>query len=607
MTDTAPGEPELLRRAVGASLRAIAHRGDVEVVFSAEQPAIRGQCVTLPLVSAAPDAAETAGLRGTADALALKLRHHDVALYAVQAPGDSQARAAFAALEQARCNALGARVMLGVRDNLAAQLEQHCVAAGYAQALRQPQVPLPDALALAAFAALTETELPAAAAHAAGLWQTWLDERIGNRWENLRQNLTDQTAFAQAARTLLQALDFAVPDQSEAQEGDQQAPTQEEQPNSEDENADESGASQEDGMEPADTAGSSAMDATEALEQETDAGETSAEAQWPRNAPLEAGPAISYNVFTDAFDEVVAADALCTPEELQRLRQLLDQQVRPYLGMITRLANRFQRRLLAQQQRAWDFDLEEGWLDTGRLARVVANPTVPLTYKMERDIPFRDTIVTLLLDNSGSMRGRPITLAAMSADILSRTLERCGVKVEILGFTTRAWKGGQSRDLWLKQGKPPQPGRLNDLRHIIYKAAEQPWRRGRQNLGLMLREGLLKENIDGEALLWAQQRLLRRREARRILLVISDGAPVDDATLSVNAGGYLEEHLRSVIQWIEQSGKTELLAIGIGHDVTRYYRRAVMLSDAEQLGGAIMEQLAQMFDQDRRPAGRRAA
>ncbi len=607
MTDTAPGEPELLRRAVGASLRAIAHRGDVEVVFSAEQPAIRGQRVTLPLVSAAPDAAETAGLRGTADALALKLRHHDVALYAVQAPGDSQARAAFAALEQARCNALGARVMLGVRDNLAAQLEQHCVAAGYAQALRQPQVPLPDALALAAFAALTETELPAAAAHAAGLWQTWLDERIGNRWENLRQNLTDQTAFAQAARTLLQALDFAVPDQSEAQEGDQQAPTQEEQPNSEDENADESGASQEDGMEPADTAGSSAMDATEALEQETDAGETSAEAQWPRNAPLEAGPAISYNVFTDAFDEVVAADALCTPEELQRLRQLLDQQVRPYLGMITRLANRFQRRLLAQQQRAWDFDLEEGWLDTGRLARVVANPTVPLTYKMERDIPFRDTIVTLLLDNSGSMRGRPITLAAMSADILSRTLERCGVKVEILGFTTRAWKGGQSRDLWLKQGKPPQPGRLNDLRHIIYKAAEQPWRRGRQNLGLMLREGLLKENIDGEALLWAQQRLLRRREARRILLVISDGAPVDDATLSVNAGGYLEEHLRSVIQWIEQSGKTELLAIGIGHDVTRYYRRAVMLSDAEQLGGAIMEQLAQMFDQDRRPAGRRAA
>lgn len=607
MTETAPGEPELLRRAVGATLRAIAHRGDVEVVFSAEQPAIRGQRLTLPLVSAAPDAAETASLRGTADALALKLRHHDAALYAVQAPGDSQARTAFAALEQARCNALGARIMPGVRDNLAAQLEQHCVAAGYAQALRQPQVPLPDALALAAFAALTETELPPAAAHAAGLWQSWLDERIGNRWEDLRQNLTDQTAFAQSARTLLQALDFAVPDQTEAQDGEQQAPTQEEQPNSEDENADEAGASQEDGMEPSETAGSSAMEATEALEQDTDAGETSAEAQWPRNAPLEAGPVISYNVYTDAFDEVVAADALCTPEELQRLRQLLDQQVRPYLGMITRLANRFQRRLLAQQQRAWDFDLEEGWLDTGRLARVVANPTVPLSYKMERDIPFRDTIVTLLLDNSGSMRGRPITLAAMSADILSRTLERCGVKVEILGFTTRAWKGGQSRDLWLKQGKPPQPGRLNDLRHIIYKAAEQPWRRGRQNLGLMLREGLLKENIDGEALLWAQQRLMRRREARRILLVISDGAPVDDATLSVNSGGYLEEHLRSVIQWIEQSGKTELLAIGIGHDVTRYYRRAVMLSDAEQLGGAIMEQLAQMFDQDRRPAGWRAA
>lgn len=607
MTEPAPTEPEILRRAVGATLRAIAHRGDVEVVYAAEAPAIRGQRVTLPLVSEAPDAAETAALRGTADALALKLRHHDAALHAAQAPADSQAQAAFAALEQARCKALGARNMPGVRANLTAQLEQHCLASGYGQAMLQPQVPLPEALALAAFAALAETPLPPAAAHAAGLWQEWLDERIGARWENLRQNLTDQTAFAQAARTLLQALDFAIPDQPDAGENEQQAPTQEEQPNSENEDADQSGASQEDGMEPADAAGSSAMDATEALEQDTADGEASSESHWPRNAPPPDGPTISYNVFTDAFDEVVPADALCAPEELQRLRQLLDQQVRPYLGMITRLANRFQRRLLAQQQRAWDFDLEEGWLDTARLARVVANPTLPLSYKMERDIPFRDTIVTLLLDNSGSMRGRPITLAAMSADILSRTLERCGVKVEILGFTTRAWKGGQSRDLWLKGGKPPQPGRLNDLRHIIYKSADQPWRRGRQNLGLMLREGLLKENIDGEALLWAQQRLTQRREARKILLVISDGAPVDDATLSVNAGGYLEEHLRSVIQWIEQRGKTELLAIGIGHDVTRYYRRAVMLNDAEQLGGTIMEQLAQMFDQDRRPTGRRAA
>jgi cobaltochelatase CobT len=314
-----------------------------------------------------------------------------------------------------------------------------------------------------------------------------------------------------------------------------------------------------------------------------------------------------YRAYTRAFDEEIAAEALCDAEELSRLRQQLDQQLQHLHGVVSKLANRLQRRLLAQQQRAWDFDLEEGLLDVGRLARVVADPLLPLSFKREREMEFRDTVVTLLIDNSGSMRGRPISVAAMCSDILARTLERCAVKVEILGFTTRAWKGGQSREKWVADGKPRNPGRLNDLRHIVYKGADEPWRRARRNLGLMLREGLLKENIDGEALAWAYRRLCARPEHRRILMVISDGAPVDDSTLSVNQGSYLERHLRDVIRDIESRDFVELVAIGIGHDVTRYYRRAVTLVDAEELGGTMMKKLAELFDQDAAESWARAA
>jgi cobaltochelatase CobT len=304
-----------------------------------------------------------------------------------------------------------------------------------------------------------------------------------------------------------------------------------------------------------------------------------------------------YKVFTAAHDEVVTPEELAEAEELDRLRAYLDQQLSNLSSVVSRLANRLQRRLLAQQNRAWTFDLEEGMLDAARLTRVIVDPTAPLSFKQEEDTEFRDTVVTLLIDNSGSMRGRPIMVAAVCADILARTLERCGVKVEILGFTTRAWKGGLSREDWIKAGKPPNPGRLNDLRHIVYKAADAPWRRARRDLGLMMKEGLLKENIDGEALLWAHQRLLGRSEQRKILMVISDGAPVDDSTLSVNTGHYLERHLRAVIGQIEALSPVELIAIGIGHDVTRYYRRAVTLVDAEQLGGAIVENLAALFEE----------
>ena len=305
-----------------------------------------------------------------------------------------------------------------------------------------------------------------------------------------------------------------------------------------------------------------------------------------------------YRAYTRLYDEEIDAEELCDPDELTRLRQQLDQQLQHLQGVISKLANRLQRRLLAQQTRAWEFDLDEGLLDAGRLSRVVVNPMQALSYKRELDMEFRDTVVTLLIDNSGSMRGRPITVAAMCGDILARTLERCAVKVEVLGFTTRAWKGGQSREKWVQEGKPRNPGRLNDLRHIIYKAADSPWRRARKNLGLMLREGLLKENIDGEALLWAYRRLLVRPEHRRILMVISDGAPVDDSTLSVNPGNYLEKHLREVIRDIEARDQVELIAIGIGHDVTRYYRRAVTIVDAEELGGTMMKKLTELFDED---------
>lgn len=601
MTDFASDiQPETLRRAVAATLRAVAAHGEMEVAFGGVTE-VSGVRVTLPPLDEVPDEPALAALRGTADSLALKLRHHDAAVFMTHQPSGATAQAAFAALEQARCEALGAKHMPGLCANIWAQREDHSRRAGFAQAMTQAQIPLDEALGLMAFAVLSDTSPPPVAAHAAGLWHNWFAEKIGTRWQALREQLHDPAAFAAQARELLQALGCEIPDAAGKPEpGDSTVPPPETPPESEEESDTQPGAT-EAGEEPTDTSGDSPMSVGDEMPVQANDqdGASESDDNWPRNDPEAKGPIISYRVFTDRFDEIVAAEALCSPDELARLRQLLDQQVQPYLGMITRLANRFQRRLMAQQQRAWDFDLEEGWLDTARLARVVANPTVPLSFKMERAMPFRDTIVTLLLDNSGSMRGRPITLAAMSADILSRTLERCGVKVEILGFTTRAWKGGQSRDAWVKSGKIAQPGRLNDLRHIIYKAADQPWRRGRLNLGLMLREGLLKENIDGEALLWARQRLMTRREARKILMVISDGAPVDDATLSVNPGNYLEEHLRSVIGWIEQQRKIELLAIGIGHDVTRYYRRAVTLSDAEQLGGTILEQLALLFDAER--------
>jgi cobaltochelatase CobT len=513
------------------------------------------------------------------------------------------ARAVFEAVEQARVEALGARRMAGVAGNLAAMLDEQYRRQGFERVVERTDSTMAEAVRLLTREALTRERPPPSARRVVDLWRPWLEARIGKDFGELDRTILDQDGYAQATRRMLQDLEIELGDiDEEAQSDEQQSGEDAEGENESEGEGAMSGAQPSPDGSPADGEAEDAQDAAEAGEGEMmpgasddDPGRPGRPGTLPRGRPDDTAV---YRAFSVAADEVVDASELCDPDELARLRQLLDQQLSHLQSVIARLANRLQRRLLAKQTRAWEFDLDEGLLDAARLARVVANPILPLAYKRERETDFRDTVVTLLIDNSGSMRGRPITVAAMSADILARTLERCAVRVEILGFTTRAWKGGQSRERWIAAGKPANPGRLNDLRHIVYKAADSPWRRARRSLGLMLREGILKENIDGEALAWAHNRLRERTEERRILMVISDGAPVDDSTLSVNPGNYLEKHLREVIRDIERLGEVELVAIGIGHDVTRYYRRAVTIVDAEQLGGVMLEKLAELFDEE---------
>ncbi len=607
---------ERFRRALAAATRALSGGAGFEIELLETPAPAEGLTLRLARPPAGLPAEAVSLLRGEADGAALFERHHDPGLHRRLAPRAGAARAVFDALEQVRCESLGARRMAGVAGNLDALLERRCAARGSAEPGAEGGLALAEGIALLAREALGAHPLPPAAARAAEGWRAHLDPAARARLHRLAGEVEDQDAFARTVRRLLDEMELLEeplepePDDGDGQDDPDSAASGEAE-ESPGEAADLRAPREVDGGEPAEDDEPGEREAFEAGDLElASEGSEPGEPGPPRgddNAP--AGEA--YRAYTTEFDEVVEAGSLCAAEELARLREHLDQQLLHLRGVIARLANRLQRRLLAKQTRAWEFDLEEGYLDSARLARVVANPTHPLSYKRERETGFRDTVVSLLIDNSGSMRGRPIVVAAMSADILARTLERCGVKVEILGFTTRAWKGGQARERWLADGKPPNAGRLNDLRHIVYKAADAPWRRARRSLGLMLREGLLKENIDGEALLWAHQRLLARPEQRRILMVISDGAPVDDSTLSVNPGNYLERHLREVIELIEAHSPVELVAIGIGHDVTRYYRRAVTLVDAEQLGGVVMEQLAALFDtpekepRGERPPGRR--
>ncbi len=606
---------EEFKRATAGVLRAIAQTNEVQVAFQPGPPGLAGKRARLPLPTRALPPAEMAKLRGAADSVALRLRHHDDAVHQARMPASREAREVYDALEQARVEVVGGEHMAGVASNLRARLADECEAEGYDRMTRKDQLPAAAALSLLAREYMSGDRTPAAASRVLELWRDTLGQSAQGAFSEMATSKSDQAAFARAARRLLAALDLAEaeveaePDESE--ESDDSGEQSGQQDNSQEgEGQTQSDADSMLGVQPEQMDGEAAGDEdAEQADEESAAAEGDDRPGGPQlrrdRPPVDTET--SYRAFSRNFDEEIAAEDLCDTDELSRLRQQLDQQLQHLQGVVAKLANRLQRRLLAQQTRAWDFDLEEGILDAGRLARVVVNPLQALSYKRERDTEFRDTVVTLLIDNSGSMRGRPITVAAMCGDILARTLERCAVKVEVLGFTTRAWKGGQCRERWVAEGKPRNPGRLNDLRHIIYKAADAPWRRSRKNLGLMLREGLLKENIDGEALLWGYRRLVVRPEHRRILMVISDGAPVDDSTLSVNPGNYLEKHLRETIRDIEGRNSVELVAIGIGHDVTRYYRRAVTIVDAEELGGTMMRKLTELFDEDAAVAWARAS
>ncbi|MBI3701183.1 MAG: cobaltochelatase subunit CobT [Afipia sp.] len=599
-----PTEP--FKRAVTSCLRAIARQPELEVTFAAERPGLSPGKARLPEPARKLTRKDAAVVRGHADSIALRIACHDAKIHRKLMPGNPQARGVFDAVEQARVEAIGSKRMSGVAKNLTAMLDDHFHRGKFDEITDRADAPLADALAMMVRERLTGLAPPVAARKMVDLWRPILEDKIGPRLDQLKSHTEDQAKFGDVVHDLLTALELnddrnADDDQDDQQdenrEGDKNESGQEGSPDSdsaEEMSADQAQASTEEMSENAmDSAQASASDTFDDAEfsEDEEPGEAQRPNQHGKNEPR--GP--EYHAFAPKFDEVVAAEDLCEHDELERLRSYLDKQLAHLQHIVARLANRLQRRLMAQQNRAWEFDLEEGILDPARLSRVVTDPHHPLSFMHEKEATFRDTVVTLLLDNSGSMRGRPITVAATCADILARTLERCGVKVEILGFTTRAWKGGQSREAWLAAGKPANPGRLNDLRHIIYKSADAPWRRARKNLGLMMREGLLKENIDGEALDWAHKRLLGRSEQRKILMMISDGAPVDDSTLSVNPGNYLERHLRHIIEEIETRSPVELIAIGIGHDVTRYYRRAVTIVDAEELGGAITEKLAELF------------
>jgi cobaltochelatase CobT len=595
------------KNVLGGASRALSDEAELELAFTADAPAQSGKHLKVPMPARTLPADQVAEERGIADGFALRLRLHDTMLHGRGAPTEATARAVYDAVETARIEALGSRGYRGIASNLATALDVKLRADPITRARSQSEVPLSTALQLLVREALTGEAAPAVAAPGLALVRDWIGERTD--LAALALALDDQRAFQGLTRKLLVDLEL-VEGEQEPQESDEGGDEEEQEEGQDGDETDEGDADSADGDAQMEQRGQQRDDQQSEGESEQvegddlddsegepgDDGEEGMQPVRPNRPNADMSQAFDYRVWTTQFDEVIAATELCDAEELARLRGYLDQQLVHLQSAVSKLANRLQRRLMAQQSRSWDFDQDEGLLDAARLARVVVNPMQSLSYKIERDTDFRDTVVTLLIDNSGSMRGRPISIAAISADILARTLERCGVKTEILGFTTRAWKGGQSRETWLAAGRPPQPGRLNDVRHIVYKMADEPWRRARNSLGLMMREGLLKENIDGEALMWAHQRMMARPEERRILMVISDGAPVDDSTLSVNSGSYLERHLRQVIGWIEKKSPVELIAIGIGHDVTRYYSRAVTIMDAEQLGGTIIEQLAALFD-----------
>ncbi|MCA1774655.1 MAG: cobaltochelatase subunit CobT [Paracoccaceae bacterium] len=610
-----PADP--FKKALAEATKVMAADPDLQVSYSVDPAGQTNDSIRLPQVSRRMTRDEVLLARGTADAFALRHKYHDAGTNNRYAPQGQMARDIYDAMETARVEAVGARHMPGTAKNIDAKIGTDALRKGYDQITQAADAPLATAAGYLVRQLATGRDLPRGADNVMELWRGFIEEQAGGTLESLDAILEDQQAFAKLARQVITDLGYGdqlgddpdgtdddQEDEAESGDEDENEPDSTGDDDGEDEEAEGTPEQSQEQQDDAAQAQVSMDDSAEAeMGDETEMPDGEAPMEPPAPQPIsDADP--DYKVYTTAYDEEIGAADLAEPAELERLRAYLDQQLEPLKGAVSRLANKLQRRLQAKQNRTWEFDREEGILDAGRLARVVASPTTPLSFKVEKDMEFRDTVVTLLLDNSGSMRGRPISIAAICADVMARTLERCDVKVEILGFTTKAWKGGQSREEWLKDGREPTPGRLNDLRHIIYKSADAPWRRARPNLGLMMKEGLLKENIDGEALEWAYRRVAGRPEQRKVLMVISDGAPVDDSTLSVNPANYLEKHLRDVIAMIEKRRGVELTAIGIGHDVTRYYDRAVTITDVEQLAGAMTEQLASLFDNDPRKRAR---
>ena len=606
-SNTNPADP--FKKALAEATKSLANEPELNVSYTIDPPGISNETIRLPQVSRNLTKEEVLLARGTADAYALKIRFHDEQTHKRYMPQGQVAKDLYEAMETVRVEALGAKVMPGTASNIDAKIEAECIKLGYDSVSNPADAPISAAASFLLRKLATDRKLPKAAQNLVDLRADLFGHDTNSTMKDLKENLTNQTEFSKLTRQVIEDLGFGDqlgedPDQNENDQ--QEDAEQENQEENQDTEGNENQDDQEDWEQDPDDSGEQDTDPSQAQvsADDIDESDTEEESEMPDgDQTLDPPPTTQYSdadpnykVYNTNFDEEILAEELAEPAELERLRTYLDQQLDPLKGAVSRLANKLQRRLQAQQNRSWLFDMEEGILDCGRLARVISNPTTPLSFKVESDIEFRDTIVTLLIDNSGSMRGRPISIAAICADVLARTLERCQVNVEILGFTTKAWKGGQSREAWLHDGREQTPGRLNDLRHIIYKGADAPWRRARPNLGLMMKEGLLKENIDGEALEWASKRIMSRSEARKILMVISDGAPVDDSTLSVNSASYLEKHLRDVINMIENKKLIELIAIGIGHDVTRYYEHAVTITDVEQLAGAMTEQLAGLFE-----------
>ena len=597
---------EQFKQVLTGTARALAHEPEIELAFTADAPTQAGKNFKVPMPGRLLPPDQVAEARGFADSFSLKLKHHNAARHAALRPSEVIAGAAFDAVENARVEALGSRNMAGIAANLGHALELKLRTDPISRAQSADEVPISTALSLIVRERLTGAPIPDAAVAGVDMLRGWIEEKAGSDLDALALALDDQGAFAALTQSMLEHLNLTEGDvdPSDADEGGDDAEDSQDQDGDSDDDGEGEAGQAEARAEPQQGEGEETeadYDGEDMDDQDGSDGEMGDDGMQPvtpQRRNWDHLPQSDYKIWSTKYDETITATELADDEELNRLRAYLDQQLSNLQSVVTKLANRLQRRLMAQQNRSWDFDQEEGMIDAARLARIVVSPGSSLSYKIERETDFRDTVVTLLIDNSGSMRGRPISIAAISADILARTLERCGVKTEILGFTTRAWKGGQAREDWLAAGRQPMPGRLNDLRHIVYKKADEPWRHAKRHLGLMMREGLLKENIDGEALLWAHNRLIARAEDRRILMVISDGAPVDDSTLSVNHGGYLEQHLRKVIEMIETRSPVQLVAIGIGHDVTRYYKRAVTIMDVEQLGGTMIEQLAGLFDEE---------